>query len=101
MTPEGKVTAAINRHLRKLKAAGEPVWWVKLHGGPMQRAGIPDLLVIYKGRTFFVEVKAPGQKPTRLQCHTHAQMVLSGATVMVVTSLEMFRCFMEALAIGV
>lgn len=47
-------------------------WYVtKLHGGPMQKAGLPDLLMLKDGRAVFLEVKQPGlgkkSDPTLLQ----------------------------------
>lgn len=88
MTPEKKITEAIVRSLRKRKAAGEAIWWLKLHGGPMQRAGVPDLLVVVDGRAVFLEVKQPGKKATRLQLHTLTDLRLAGATAEVVYSTE-------------
>ena len=44
---------------RVAEAAG---WWVtKLHGGPMQKAGLPDLLCLKDGSACFLEVKQPGK----------------------------------------
>lgn len=66
-TPEGRLTAAVIRELRARKKNGEPVAWLKIKGGPMQARGWPDLLVIYRGRVLFVELKAEGNEPTLLQ----------------------------------
>ena len=43
------------------------VWWMKTHGSPYTRAGIPDLLLLYQGKAMFLEVKQPGKKPTAIQ----------------------------------
>jgi len=67
MTPEGKVTKQITDYLKSLIRNGEAVWWLKLHGGPMQKAGVPDLLVINEGHHFLFEIKKPGGKATQLQ----------------------------------
>lgn len=67
MTPEGKLTDAVNRQLKQLKAEGLPLFWLKLHGGPMQKRGVPDLLIVVAGRALFVELKAPGKEPSPLQ----------------------------------
>lgn len=40
---------------------------MKIHGGPYQTPGIPDLLIIKEGRAYFLEVKQPGKRPTKLQ----------------------------------
>jgi Holliday junction resolvase len=39
----------------------------KIHVSPLHNRGFPDLVVITDRRTFFIEVKAPGKKPTVLQ----------------------------------
>jgi len=37
-------------------------WYAtKLHGGPMQKAGLPDLLMLKDGKAVFLEVKRPGK----------------------------------------
>lgn len=52
-----------NRLIRKVNA---------LHGltfkftSPSTK-GVPDRVVIYRGRTIFIELKRPGQQPTSLQ----------------------------------
>ena len=83
MTPETKLKIAVIAHLKKLKAQGSPIWWLKLHGGAMQRAGVPDLLVVYQGRAFFFELKAPGAKAEPLQRHTINQIRKAGGVAVV------------------
>ena len=63
-------------------------WWTfKVAGGPMQTAGIPDLLCVKHGRAVFLEVKQPGKQPTELQKHRmHEIKTIGGAVAEVVTS---------------
>jgi len=35
---------------------------VKIHGGPYQVAGLPDIVGCYQGRFFGLEVKLPGKE---------------------------------------
>jgi len=44
-------------------------FFFKVHGGPMQMAGISDLVGIYKGRFVAIEIKTPENKKgaTKLQ----------------------------------
>jgi|SRR5215831_30123 len=42
-------------------------YFVKIHGSPYQRAGLPDILGCVEGLFFGLEVKLPGEKPTPLQ----------------------------------
>lgn len=63
-------------------------WWTfKIAGGPMQTAGIPDLLCVKHGSAVFFEVKQPGKKPTPLQeQRMHEIRTVGGAVAEVVTS---------------
>ena len=67
MGPEQKITARIVGYLKQLQAEKHPVWFLKVAGGSYQRPGIPDLLIVIDGMALFLEVKAPGNKPTPLQ----------------------------------
>lgn len=40
---------------------------IKIHGGPFQNKGIPDLLCLRGGLAVWLEVKQPGKKPTPIQ----------------------------------
>jgi len=63
-------------------------WWTfKIAGGPMQMAGVPDLLLVKHGRAVFFEVKRPGQKPRPLQAQRIKEIrEVGGAVAEVVTS---------------
>lgn len=52
MQPEYRIAQNIKK---LIKARGG--WCVKIHGGPYQDAGTPDILACYKGRFIAVEVK--------------------------------------------
>lgn len=43
------------------------IYHLKIHGGPSQEKGIPDLLICWKGVFFGIEVKMPGKEPTLKQ----------------------------------
>lgn len=81
---EASIVAAI---VRVAKQAG---WWVmKIHGGPYQLSGVPDLLCIKEGRAVFLEVKQPGKKPTEIQRRRMNEIETEGGAVChVVTSKE-------------
>lgn len=42
-------------------------WAMKVHGGAYQQAGIPDICAVVHGRSVWIEVKRPGERPTELQ----------------------------------
>ncbi len=66
---------------------------IKYHGGPMSEAGIPDLLVCYRGRFVYMEIKKPGEYPTKLQANRMRQLDQAGAVGAFVT------CLSDAIAI--
>lgn len=82
MPLESSITKSIQ------KSAKSRGWWVmKIAGGPFQRAGVPDLLLIKSGRAVFLEVKQPGKKPTPLQVQVMSEIEsVGGAATAVVTS---------------
>lgn len=54
--------------------------------------GVPDRIVLMPGgRIVFVEVKAPGRRPTRLQRIMHDRLRSLGFTVLVIDSMEGIR----------
>jgi hypothetical protein len=85
---ESTVTRNIVAYLKDLKRTGKRIWFSKLHGGPMQKAGLPDLIVLYRGVFLAIEIKRPGGKATPLQLHTLAEMEKAGAQTIVASSVE-------------
>ena len=62
--------------------------------GSFNRRGVPDRLVILPHNlVIFVELKAPGQKPTRQQTNDHKKRLALGCDVRVIDSLEKVRVF--------
>lgn len=59
--------------------------------------GVPDRIVIYGGMIKFIELKAPGKKPTPKQEYIHAQLREQGASVYVIDSLEGVKTLIKAL----
>lgn len=91
MPSESSIVASI---VRLAKTAG---WWVmKVHGGPYQMSGVPDLLCIKGGRTLFLEVKQPGKHPTEIQRRRMDEIeTVGGASCYVVTSREQAARYLE------
>ena len=56
--------------LRRWRKNGAPLWWVKIHGGPMQRAGVHDYLLCMNGKFGTIELKSPEET---LQFSMHQQ----------------------------
>lgn len=70
---------------------------LKLHGAGFQRAGVPDVLFIYKDITLWFETKRLGQSMTPLQKRTMKQIRTAGNGAYVIydlSDLEMaLRCW--------
>lgn len=84
---ERRLTTEILKALRERWPEG---WWVKVHGGPMQQAGVPDILGCVEGRFVALEVKHPdGNHPvTALQEHTLKEISEAEGIAAVVRSVD-------------
>ncbi len=71
---------------RVLESRGYVV--IKIHGGPMQPVGVPDLLAMKDGRANWVEVKRPGGMTTKIQDHVAARLRGAGCTVIVARCVD-------------
>lgn len=80
--------------MKEAKALG---WYpLKIHGGPFQVAGIPDLLCLRTGRAVWMEVKQPGKYPTAIQRRRMDDLEKIGGTpCAVVTSRSQAKTFLE------
>lgn len=79
-------TALTERIKKALIARG--AWLVKFHGTNYSGAGIPDLLVCYRGHFVAIEVKLPGGDATKLQAAVLRQIGRAGGVSTVATSKE-------------
>lgn len=69
---------------------------MKNHGNAYSVKGLPDVLVIKGGRAAWLEVKRPGEDPTRIQEHRMRELSRSGCPVTVVRSAGDAREFLAA-----
>jgi hypothetical protein len=87
MQPERRLVQKIQAYLEQQGARP-----FKIHGDDSyQEAGIPDLLVCYRGRFIGLEVKLPGNTPSPLQEKVLREIKGSGGIAAVVTSVEQVR----------
>jgi hypothetical protein len=77
---------------------------VKLFGGKAYKwvspgnDGVPDRIVIFPFRSaVFVELKAPGKKPTVLQHAKHKELRAMGQIVNVIDSKDKVDCFIRGM----
>lgn len=76
----------------RVKAAGGMAYKFVSPG----RSGVPDRMVCFPGgRILFVELKAPGRKPTPLQTRRHEELRDLGFSVWVIASMEAVDEFIE------
>lgn len=73
-------------------------WVFKVHGGPMQKAGVPDILACRDGRLLAIEVKRPGGHVTAIQKKRLAELEAAGASVAVVTSVDEVRSLLLSIS---
>ena len=74
-----------NKVIKALKERFDGIWIWKTCD--MYRAGIPDLLCIYKGFVFFIELKTPTGKLSKIQEVTIEEIISSGVQVYVINSV--------------
>ena len=79
-----------------LKSVPELFFW-KEHGGQYGTAGIPDLIVCYRGKFIAFEVKTPKGKPTLLQTVTIRQITRAGGYATIVRSVQEVKDIITAL----
>lgn len=66
-----------------------------------QRVSVPDRILLYKGKCFFIEFKRLGQKPTPAQAIEHQKLHAHGVKVFVVDNVEQGKTILNRIALGV
>lgn len=82
-----KESDLIEKIKQYLKTIPELFFW-KEHGGYYGTAGIPDLIICYKGRFIALEVKVEKNKPTLLQEITIRQILKAGGWAKIVRNVD-------------
>lgn len=77
MTPEGKLVAYIRRRVREIGGETRKCSWEG-------HTGAPDLLIMLRGRHFWIECKASGEKPRPAQLREHRAMRETGGCIVYV-----------------
>lgn len=74
---------------RKLAEMAKAAGGLALKWVSPSNAGVPDRIVLFPGgRVVFVELKAPGKKPTDLQLRVHNALRGLGMDVRVIDSMD-------------
>lgn len=90
---EKEIVDSIREYLQTIPK----LFFWKEHGGQFGTAGIPDLIVCYKGKFIAFEVKRPGGKPTLLQKITLNKIEKAKGIAKLVTSVEQVKEIIENL----
>ena len=87
--------AALIQKIRNyLKTVPKCFFW-KEHGGQYGTAGIPDIIVCYRGRFVALEAKVGKNKPTKLQAATIEAIRKAGGIAAVVYSVDEVRTILS------
>lgn len=85
-----------NRVLAEIRRRGG--YAEKIHGGPLQQAGIPDVIACYRGRFFGIEVKDDERlEPTDLQKYVLGLIRAAGGIALLVRSKNEYDRMCEML----
>lgn len=69
-------------------------YWQRKFVSPSRR-GAPDRIYAIFGRVFWIEYKASGARPTKLQHKEHAKMRAAGLTVYVCDNVEDAKAILD------
>jgi hypothetical protein len=89
---EASLVRAVEKELKALNVVYRKRW-----GGPYSVVGDPDLYFCWKGRHVEVELKRPGEKPTKVQQWRLHEWGEAGALCALVSSLAEFRLLLGEL----
>lgn len=87
MAAESKLESFMRK---KVKEFGGLFWKFR-----SERRGVPDRIFIHRGFVVFVELKAPGEKPTEQQAHVHSILDKHGIATVVIDTEEAVLEFIE------
>lgn len=84
--PESRLRSRI---VKAIRAAHPGSWIYVAHGGPLSRAGVPDIIGCAGGRMFAIEVKIPTRgRLSALQRLELSRLAGAGAVAGVATSVD-------------
>lgn len=81
--PEARLSREI---MKKIRSRGG--YAVKIHGGPCQQAGLPDICIVWHGLSLWVETKCYGNTTTPIQDLVHSKIRAAGGHVLVAYSVK-------------
>lgn len=91
--PEYRIVQKIKKYIRSRGG-----WVVKIHGGPYQDPGTPDLLVCYRGEFLAIEVKTPRGVASPEQLATQDDILAAGGLAIITCSVSDVAAVMDSIA---
>jgi Holliday junction resolvase len=91
MAKESNIQNSILRYLNKLPNSR----WYNLHGSGWVGSGRPDIVGCLNGRFVAIEVKKPGEVPTKIQQFELMEFRDAGAIAFVATSADEVRQILQ------
>ena len=87
----------VNKIIAYLRSQG--AWCFKVHGGPMQIIGLPDVIACYRGYFLAIEVKAPDNQDgvTDLQKDTLEAISRAGGLACVAVNVTDIEFIIDSL----
>lgn len=94
-TPEGKIEKYLVDRVRETGGKVRKLKWIGKNGAPDRMVWWPTSNALLRSAVFFVEVKAPGEKPTKQQSKEHKTMMDDGLNVWVLDSEKKVELFVR------
>lgn len=100
-TPEGYVVKAVSDYLSYMEKTGKGIWWlcrnmtynanagcmIKNHN-PINKNGLSDIMGVYRGKFYALEVKAPKGRQSPSQKDFEGNVESHGAVYILVRGIE-------------
>jgi len=95
-TPEGKIEKYLVKRVHETGGKTRKLKWIGHNGAPDRLIWWPPLATDpLSAFIFFVEVKAPGKKPTAQQTNEHKKMMQTGLTTWTVDTQDSVEFLIE------
>lgn len=95
-TPEGIVEDYFVKRVRETGGMVRKLKWIGFNGAPDRIVWWPPQHHALTADIFFVELKAPGEKPNKQQTEEHKKMKENGLRVLVIDTKEKVDEFVNA-----
>ena len=82
---------------KKVCEYAESLGWLQYKFKSANHKGVPDRIFMKNGKVVFIEFKAKGKKPTKLQFRVHRQLNEKAMTVTIVDSVETGKHFFNVI----